>query len=190
MFSSKVLNHNPGIFIGLGGAGVKSLARLKAKMYALYKESDLLAKFDEHSFIFIDTNRHDIERLNQSNEFLYQMDGHHLIDIKEFIDLGRTVPYKVRENMKDYSSENGASEHFFSWMISDEDNPNYRPIRHSLADGGGSSRLDGRTAFFANYKEINERINDSLNKFDVHTGVDWENNVGQAPINNHPNLFR
>ena len=51
-----MLNHNPGIFIGLGGAGVNSLARLKAKMYVLYKDSDALAKFDEHSFIFIDSN--------------------------------------------------------------------------------------------------------------------------------------
>jgi hypothetical protein len=54
-----MLNHNTGIFIGLGGAGVKSLARLKSKMYALYKESDLLAKFDEHSFIFIDKDRNE-----------------------------------------------------------------------------------------------------------------------------------
>ena len=41
MFSSKVLYHNPGIFIGLGGAGVKSLVRLKAKMYELYKVSPI-----------------------------------------------------------------------------------------------------------------------------------------------------
>lgn len=65
-----MLNHNSGIFIGLGGAGVKSLARLKTKMYALYKESDVLAKFDEHSFIFIDTDRHDIERINKSDDLL------------------------------------------------------------------------------------------------------------------------
>jgi hypothetical protein len=64
MFSNKMLNHSPGIFISLGGAGVKSLARLKVKMSALYKESDAFAKFDEHSFIFIDTDANDIDRIN------------------------------------------------------------------------------------------------------------------------------
>ena len=160
-----MLNHNPGIFIGLGGAGVKSLARLKAKMYALYKDSDLLAKFDEHSFIFIDTNIDDFQYENESKELLSKLDVNTPIDFRDFINLGRTVPYKVRENMKDYSSENGASEHFFSWMISDEDNPNYKPIRHSLADGGGCSRLDGRTTFFHNYNEIKEAIERTLVKF-------------------------
>ena len=162
-----MLNHNPGIFIGLGGAGVKSLARLKAKMYALYKESDALAKFDEHSFIFIDTDANDIAAINQSNDLLTRMDGYKPIAINngEFIDLGRTVPYQVREHMKDYSSENGESENFFSWMISEEDNPNYIPIQSSLASGAGGSRLDGRTAFFHNYNEIKEAIERTLVKF-------------------------
>jgi hypothetical protein len=76
MFSSKVFNHKPGIFIGLGGAGVKSLARLKAKMYALYKESDALSKFDEYSFVFIDTDANDISAINQSDDLLTRMDGY------------------------------------------------------------------------------------------------------------------
>ena len=162
-----MLNHNPGIFIGLGGAGVNSLARLKAKMYVLYKDSDALAKFDEHSFIFIDTDANDIDRINQSDDLLTRMDGYKPIAINkdEFIDLGRTVPYKVREHMKNFSSQNGASEHFFSWMISNEDNPNYRSIQHSLTSGAGCSRLDGRTAFFDNYNEIKEAIERSLVKF-------------------------
>jgi hypothetical protein len=145
-----MLRHNPGIFIGLGGAGVKSLARLKAKMYALYKESDTLAKFDEHSFIFIDTDIHDIQHLNRSNDLLTIMDGNLPIHHSELIDLGRTVPQAVRKNMMQYARPDGEIEHFFSWMITENDNPKFRLIDHSLSNGAGASRIDSRVGLYDN----------------------------------------
>ena len=167
-----MLNHSPGIFIGLGGAGVKSLARLKAKMYALYKESDALAKFDEHSFIYIDSDANDIDKINQSDDLLTIMDGNLPIHHSELIDLGRTVPQAVRENMMQYARPD--VEHFFSWMITEKDNPKFRLIGQSLSNGAGASRIDGRTAFYDNFQEIKNCIESRIYKL-AETDIDWGN---------------
>ena len=42
-----------GIFIGIGGSGVKSLARMKAKIYESYADKEAFIK--DNSFIVIDT---------------------------------------------------------------------------------------------------------------------------------------
>jgi hypothetical protein len=57
-------------------------------MYALYKESYALAKFDEHSSIYIDTDINDIRYVILSNELSLKLDGNKPIAINkgEFID--------------------------------------------------------------------------------------------------------
>jgi len=81
-----------GIFIGIGGSGVKSLARLKAKIYESYQDKKVFNK--ENSFIFIDTDVNDIGKIQFDPNLTRMYGGRQIIDINEFIPIGATI----REN--------------------------------------------------------------------------------------------
>lgn len=169
------IQHKAGLFIGIGGSGVKSLARLKANMYQLYKNANEISKFYEHKFIFIDTDANDIQKINDDNNLKSNLDGKSPIDTTEFINIGRTVPQTVRNNFIRTTRTPEETEHFFSWMITEKDNPKFRLIEQSLSNGAGASRIDGRTGFYDNFVEIKNRIELSLSKLAELTGIDWKN---------------
>lgn len=52
-----------GIFLALGGSGIKSLARLKAKIYAEYSDKSLFE--EKNTFPFIDTDNNDVNILSK-----------------------------------------------------------------------------------------------------------------------------
>ena len=169
------IQHKAGLFIGIGGSGVKSLARLKANMYQLYKNANEIAKFDEHYFIFIDTDANDIQKINDNKILKDKLDGKSPIDVTQFVNIGRTVPQSVRNNFIRTTRTKEETEHFFSWMISEEDNPQFRLIEQSLSNGAGASRIDGRTGFYDNFTDIKTKISDSLTELASISGVDWKN---------------
>jgi len=84
----------PGIFIGIGGSGVKSLSKLKAKIYNSYKDKEQFDK--ENSFIFIDTDLNDITKIQSDETLIRMLDGKKPIGMNEFIQIGKTVPSHVR----------------------------------------------------------------------------------------------
>ena len=169
------IQHKAGLFIGIGGSGVNSLARLKANMYQLYKNANEISKFDEHKFIFIDTDAGDIQKINDDNNLKSNLDGKSPIDTTEFINIGRTVPQAVRNNFIRTTRTKEETEHFFSWMITEKDNPKFRLIEQSLSSGAGASRIDGRTGFYDNFQDIKTRIEGYLSKLSELTGIDWKN---------------
>lgn len=136
---------NPGIFIGIGGSGVKSLAKLKAKIYNSYKDKEQFDK--ENSFIFIDTDLNDITKIQSDETLIRMLDGKKPIGMNEFIQIGRTVPANVRRRAN--SIKGPSSDHLKSWMIM-EGEGKYTPIDRSLSDGAGAMRMDGRTSVFEN----------------------------------------
>ena len=130
-----------GIFIGIGGSGVKSLARLKAKIYESYPNKEQFSK--ENSFIFIDTDINDISKIQSDSNLTRMYGGRQIIDLNEFIQIGSTNPYNVRQNAitdKDQS-------HIKTWMILQGEGK-YTPLQTSLTDGAGAKRMDGRTTIF------------------------------------------
>jgi hypothetical protein len=132
-----------GIYIALGGSGIKSLAPLKAKIYAQYSDKSLFEQ--ENTFLFIDTDVNDVAKI-QSDPVLTKLYGNNrIIDLDEFIPLGKAVPFYVRKAAMDfYGKEN---EHLKSWCIMPGEG-RYTPTQVSLANGSGAQRMDGRLSLF------------------------------------------
>ena len=133
---------NNRILIALGGAGIKSLARLKAKIYAEYSDKSLFEQ--ENTFIFIDTDQLDVQKLNQDASFLELFGGKPVIGLNEFISLGYAIPFAIREAAIDFHGKE--NEHLKSWCIMPGEGK-YTP-QNSLNDGAGAMRMDGRLALF------------------------------------------
>ena len=132
-----------GIFIGIGGSGVKSLARLKAKIYESYTDKEDFNK--ENSFIFIDTDLNDIKKIQADSDLIRMYGGRPIIDLNEFIPIGSTNPYNVRQNAITNKDKSGS--HLKTWMILQGEG-RYTPLQTSLTDGAGAMRMDGRTTIF------------------------------------------
>ena len=132
-----------GIFIGIGGSGVKSLAKLKAKIYESYSDKELFSK--ETSFIFIDTDINDIDKIQADSNLIRMYGGRQIIDLNEFIPIGSTNPYNVRQNAITNKDKSGS--HLKTWMILQGEGK-YTPLQTSLTDGAGAMRMDGRTTIF------------------------------------------
>ena len=132
-----------GIFIGIGGSGVKSLARLKAKIYESYADKEAFSK--DNSFIFIDTDINDIAKIQADSDLTRMYGGRQIIDLNEFIPIGSTNPYNVRQNAITNKDKSGS--HLKTWMILQGEGK-YTPLQTSLTDGAGAMRMDGRTTIF------------------------------------------
>ena len=132
-----------GIFIGIGGSGVKSLARLKAKIYESYADKEEFSK--KNSFIFIDTDINDISKIQSDSNLTRVYGGRQIIDLNEFIPIGSTNPYNVRQNA--ISSNDKSGGHLKTWMILQGEGK-YTPLQTSLTDGAAAMRMDGRTTIF------------------------------------------
>ena len=132
-----------GIFIGIGGSGVKSLARLKAKIYESYIDKEQFNK--ENSFIFIDTDINDIGKIQSDPNLTRMYDGRQIIGLNEFIPIGATIPFNVRENAITRNDKSGS--HLKTWMILNGEGL-YVPKQNKLTDGAAARRMDGRSAMF------------------------------------------
>jgi hypothetical protein len=167
------IQHKAGLFIGIGGSGIKSLSKLKANMYYLYKEADLASKFKEHQFIFIDTDSNDIRKSNEDNK----LDGEPVINtsLGEFIDIGKTVPHDLRNSKNSFSVDKDEANHFFSWMITENDNPNFSLVNRNLSSGAAASRIDGRAGFYENYQTISNQVSSAISALSKIQQQDWNN---------------
>jgi len=168
------LHHHPSIFIGIGGSGIKSLARLKFKMYEKYKLegklNDPQEGFDQHKFIFIDTSIKDKQDIN--NEFRSQMDNNELIgrEGSEFFILGNTVPKNIvnekYNEVKKWLPENGQPT-----VTNRNEKYIYSPSRESLSNGAKANRLEGRLSFLRNFSEIRLAVRNAIQS----TRIFWTN---------------
>lgn len=169
------LHHHPSIFIGIGGSGIKSLARLKFKMYEKYKLEGKLKDpsqgFNQHKFIFIDTSIVDKQKINDA--FRSQMDDNtELIgrEGSEFFVLGNTVPKDVvaekYEDVKKWLPENG-----LPTVSNRNEKYIFKPSGGSLTDGAKANRLEGRLSFVKNFSEIRLAIINAIGD----TRVFWTN---------------
>ena len=90
------------IFIGIGGQGVKTVAKIKNKVYekrfpkATESKSRLQAMEDSYRFLFIDTDQRDIDNENKENRESFE-DGRvpFINPQKDLINLGRANPSAI-----------------------------------------------------------------------------------------------
>ena len=155
-----------GLFIGIGGSGVKTLVRLKVKMFNSYKNplngspSRENEFYKENSFIFIDTDYNDIKKIQDNKSFSEQL-GDLPILPGEFIAVGSTIPSNVYSSQKKSDTED--SSHFSTWFI-DEKEGDFRPTSQSLTNGAGAMRMSGRTTIFMFFPQIKDAIQNGIKK--------------------------
>ena len=82
----------PGIFIGIGGTGMKTLSQLKAKIRSQFNSNEEMYK-DNH-FIFLDTDNKTYDLVQADPTLINSFDGRQPIDTNELIFLGETNPSK------------------------------------------------------------------------------------------------
>jgi hypothetical protein len=134
------------IFIGLGGSGVDTLAKIKYKIYKSIKspQGDNRPHHeiinDDHRFLFIDTDRRDVNSNNSFYEGLYANNVVPLISDDEFIDIGAFNPKAIIENVIREKSNSKLLEAVNTIVYN-------KMATEPLRNGAGAFRLQGRTAF-------------------------------------------
>ncbi len=138
-------------FIGLGGAGVKTVAELSQR---LRQEPNYV---NDYAFTYIDTDMHTFNTIN-ADEIV--------IPSADYVDLGRTLPmavYKIAENTQ---QSDPRAKRFMEWVIPYEPGhvvlPN-KPL--PLGDMTSAQRNLGRFGIYANYDLIERELTAKINRF-------------------------
>jgi hypothetical protein len=133
---------NPGIYIGLGGASMRTLIKLKAMILEEYN-NDLTSFKAQNKFIFIDSNPNDYESIQNDNSLIEIFKGKP-IDEGEFLNITETYYYpplefnSISKDVQWYEVEPDRSSSL----------PNSRPI----------TRMEARFALLYNLKVVEDAI--------------------------------
>lgn len=156
-----------GIFIGLGGAGITTVARLKALLFQRAYNSNKRAMDADCSFIFFDTDEMSSIRNAQSDaELQRMMGGFPVIDMRnEFLDAGAASPYQMYQMAKHSSESDEVSQRVLEWAIDPNVEGHFCFSQKKLDEGAGANRMAGRMGFVFKKDEFEEKIRSGLNKF-------------------------
>jgi len=135
---------NKHIFIGLGGSGINTLAKVKFKIYKSIQPDNgrqpLEIMNDDHRFIFVDTDMNDVNKNNKQYETSYVPNTKLIDSDTEFIDIGQYNPKSIYFNaVKDRSNDKilkAVRDDIANIMASD-----------TLRVGAGAFRIQARLAF-------------------------------------------
>ena len=147
-----------GLFIGLGGTGVKTVAQLKAFLFQKAYGSDKEAMDADCSFIFYDTDeatRNDVQR---DVHLQRTMGDYPIIGQEEYIDAGPVNPCRMYENARFAPEGDEVSRRILSISA---DDASYFPNRQ-LNEGTGAQRTIGRMGFVYARGRFVERIERGL----------------------------
>lgn len=135
------------LFIGLGGCGLKTVARLSKKLAASGEPGA------EYHYLYIDTDEKTRASINR-----YET----LIPLSQFVDVGDTNPYRVYTQATKGSSPRDTR--LLEWAISQEPGHLVFPDQ-LLSDGAQANRMVGRTAIPQHSTEIYNAIEKQINVF-------------------------
>jgi hypothetical protein len=153
----------PGIFIGIGGTGVITLAHLKKKIRNEYNTQAEMLK--ENHFLFLDTDHKTIDAIRNNPDFY--IDNDHPIPTGEFCNLGDVNPFRLYEEAKTKSDQD--SKRLMEWISKGFDLRN-EEIQH----GAGAERMAGRTAVFKHRDLIAREIQTGVSKLFKYEGLKTE----------------
>ncbi len=160
----------PGLFIGIGGTGLKTLTRLKVKIYNQY----ILAgatKDDferENHFIFIDTDENDKSAL-QNDPIVRKGYPDLLIKNDEFINMGETNPYAIYTLDKEKKNSLPKPKRMMEWVVP-QGKGKFILRNQKLSKGAGAERNVGRFGTYSCYEEICQNINAGISKLNLYLG--------------------
>jgi len=148
---------NKGVFIGLGGSGVKSVARLKYKILTRQYSQNPQDIGKDFAFLFLDTDNEDINRMN--NLYRSALNNNDLIEDNEIVKLGDTNPFQSYWQSKGNPVKDDQQKRLLEWMDPKAANAlRDQPLVH----GAGGIRVEGRTAVWANYNIVIKKIDKAL----------------------------
>jgi len=155
-----------GLFVGLGGAGITTVARLKALLFQRAYGSDKRAMDEDCSFIFYDTDKMSIRNALSDAELQRMMGGYPVIDLgNEFIDAGCTSPYNMYLRAKQASDSDEIAQRMLEWAIGPNVEGHFCFPQKKLDEGAGADRMAGRMGFLFKRCEFEEKIRSGLIKF-------------------------
>ena len=152
-----------GLFIGLGGTGIHTVARLKAILCQREYNSNKNAMYNDCNFIFYDTDYKARDEVNKDIKLTKMMGDSQVIDYarSEFVDAGDTSPYNLYTNAQNASIGDDNYQRLLDWAI--EPNDHFHFSQKQLREGAGAIRMEGRTAIFTKEEDLETRIIGSLN---------------------------
>lgn len=161
------------IFIGIGGAGVKTVSQIKAKVYekrypeATASKTRLQAMNDNYRFIFIDTDQRDIDEANKENRESFEQGKVLFISPQtDLINLGRANPQAIYyEAKKDPRS-------LINKRILEACSPELstRIPDQPLSFGAGAFRIKSRIAFAHSLASFQTKLQSAISSLnDVKT---------------------
>ncbi len=146
-----------GIFIGLGGSGVTTVAHLKYKLLSRLNDEEQREFPNKCKFIFVDTDTSTRQTINRHHRDILRSD---LIQDDEYIDFGMTNPHQTYWHAKRESSPDDQQKRLLQWM----DPRAANSLRDQpLQFGAGGSRIEGRTALWFNHGDLLRKIRAALN---------------------------
>ena len=156
-----------GLFIGMGGAGVATVARLKALLFQRAYGFDKTAMDNNCSFIFYDTDPGSVRQVLSDVELKRMMGNYPVVDLgTEFINAGVAYPYQIYQAAKQSSDSDENSQRLLEWAIDPDVQGHYMLPKYckELRALPYTSRMAGRTAFYFKKEEIEQTIVDKLRR--------------------------
>ena len=152
-----------GLFIGLGGSGIATVARLKAQLFQCTYNYDKSAMDAGCTFIFYDNDEKAIEDIIQNPELQKMMDNCPVIDRnKEYISAREVSPMNAYCVARNADASDANSQRLLEWAI-DPTVPGHFQF-HSELDHGCTSRMEGRIALYSIKKRFERCIIAGLQK--------------------------
>lgn len=161
------------IFIGIGGQGVKTVAKIKAKVYekrfpeATASKSRLQAMNDSYRFLFLDTDQRDIDNANRENRTSFEKGNVPFINPQtDLINLGKANPSAIYyEAKKDPSN-------LINKRILEACSPELatKIPDQPLSFGAGAFRIKSRIAFAHSLADFQSKLQSAISSLnDVKT---------------------
>lgn len=166
------------IFIGIGGAGVTTVAHIKARLLTDPEYNgnlDLL--LENNQFIFLDTDEKARKDLNSDPKLCNIFKNDLPINNNEYLNLGATKPFMIYHSATTRNDDE--SKRLLEWIHNDIIGG--LPT-NQLQSGAGAQRIAGRTAVYDNWDEIVRKITAGINKMNAYDQVLASNDQDQ--INN------
>ena len=153
-----------GIFIGLGGTGVTTVARLKALLFQRAYNSNKTAMDADCTFIFYDTDPGAKNLALKDVELQGMMGEYPIVDQgREFVDASATPPYNLYQEAKNASVADADAQRFLEWAIDPDVDGHFKLPMKELREGAGAQRMAGRTGFYYKSPRLENMIQTGLN---------------------------
>lgn len=161
------------IFIGIGGQGVKTVAKIKSKVYekrfptATASKSRLQAMNDNYRFIFIDTDQRDIDNANRDNRTTFENGNVPFINPQtDLINLGKANPSAI------YYEARREGSSLINKRILEACSPELatKIPDQPLSFGAGAFRIKSRIAFAHSLADFQSKLQSAISSLnDVKT---------------------